>query len=72
MRKSDTEAAIPLVWQQWRAATCQPTKSRLAPMVTCSLSIFGQRGPTYCPFRHNGDRWQIVHAWLRRARLVAD
>jgi hypothetical protein len=51
--------------------TCQPTKSRLAPMASGSTPIFSQQGDLLS-FRHNGDKWQAVHAWLRRARLVVD
>ena len=51
--------------------TCQPTESRLAPMASGSTPIFSQQGDLLS-FRHNGDKWQAVHAWLRRARLVVD
>ena len=28
--------------------------------------------PELFRFRHRGDKWQVVHAWLLRAGLVSD
>jgi hypothetical protein len=50
-------------------------QDKSTPNGTDGLIFFGhlqQERPELLAFRYGGDKWQIVHGWLRGARLVSN
>ena len=70
MRKAEAEEAVCAEWHRWLAAN--PVGN---PTGRDGLSFFAyllRERPNLLKFRSHGDKWQVVHGWLLRRRLVSD
>ena len=70
MTKAEAEEAVISEWHRWIAENpvCNPTGRD-------ALSFFAylqRERPNLLNFRSPGDKWQVVHGWLLRRRLVSD
>ncbi len=72
MEQSKAKSWIIVEWRKWKAENI-PDKER--PTTTDGLSFFVDlqaERPDLLDFEYQGDKWQIVHAWLLEHRLVVD
>ena len=69
MKKEHARTAILREWPSWtRSEKISGKATRLQAM---KFYTFLQTQRSHLlGFKHDGDKWQIVHAWLRRAGKV--
>ena len=72
MEQSRAKGWIIVEWPRWKAKNI-PDKER--PTATDGLSFFADlqtERPDLLDFEYQGDKWQIVHAWLLEKGFVND
>jgi hypothetical protein len=70
MRQDEARERILHEWHSWVTATNTNNPSGRDGL---RFFTFLQKEREYLlEFRASGDKWQIVHGWLSRARLVSD
>ena len=72
MKRSEAKSLVMSEWRAWKRDDV-PVDSRPSAKDAVVFFQFLQRErPDSLRFRYGGDRWQIVHSWLLRAREVSD
>ena len=66
MRKEDAELAI--IQEMRRRLPSEPYDGQDAGLT--QFLVLQQERPDLFTFRHTGDPWQLVHAWMRRRKMV--
>ena len=72
MEQSKAKGWVIVQWPRWKAKNI-PDKER--PTATDGLSFFADlqtERPDLLDFEYQGDKWQIVHAWLLEKGFVND
>ena len=71
MKKAEAEETIIAEWHRWIADNKMrnPTSQDASSFFWSHLN---QNCPHLLRFRSRPDKWQVVHGWLLRRRLVSD
>ena len=71
MKKDEAQQRILAEWPSWAKVNAKhsPPNGTDGLMFFCDLQ---RNNEHLLSFRDRGDRWQTVHGWLLRARLVSD
>ena len=70
MTKDEARAAIRIEWVVWARAT--KIKNATGADALLFFNYLQAERPDLLAFKASGDKWQVVHSWLLKARLVAD
>jgi hypothetical protein len=69
MTQAEAMQGILMEWRTWAASRSLPAR---APSMEAFL-FYGRlqkERPDLLTFKSRGDRWQVVHGWLMRAKLT--
>ncbi len=72
MKLSEAKSLVMSEWRTWKHDNV-PKDSKPSPIDAMVFFQFLQRErPDLLHFRYGGDKYQIIHSWLRGAREVSD
>ena len=71
MRQVEAKFLIVHEWACWRDKNLQPDEQGSGTDALAFYVFLQQEKPDLLDFNYQGDRWQIVHAWLLSDGLVA-
>ena len=72
MRQVEAEFLILHEWEEWRAKNLKRGERASGIEALVFFEFVRSEKPHLLKFRHKGDKWQIIHAWLLRAKVVGD
>jgi hypothetical protein len=72
MKKDDAKLLILAEFRRWRQLPENSNKSASGDNALFFFNYVSAHKPSLLQFRSAGDKWQVVHGWLRNAGQLSD